>query len=171
MARELVKSNIRIEQARIGFRNFTGREGKYNPKGIKNFCIFLDDDLAKTLGKDGWNVKLLDPREEGDRPQPILPVTVAYRNFPPKIVMIRASSGTQEILEEGEVHILDWAEIINVDLVVRPYNWEINEKFGVKAYLKTMYITIAEDEFESKYRNVPSFDPDSFDDEKPPWDD
>jgi hypothetical protein len=60
----MIKNNIVIEGARIGFRNFSGKEGQYNPPGRRNFCVFLDDDLAKTLEEDGWNVRWLQPKED-----------------------------------------------------------------------------------------------------------
>ena len=148
----MVEKNIIIENASIGFRNFSGEEGKFNPKGNRNFCIFLDHDLGVTLESDGWNIKWLDPREEGDTPQPYIQVAVNYNNIPPKIIQI--TSGGKTILDEGMVGVLDWAEIETVDLIVRPYNWEVNGKSGVKAYLKSMYVTIVEDEFAHKYRDV-----------------
>lgn len=144
---------ITIEGARIAFRNFSGKEGKYNPAGKRNFCVLLEEDLAKTLEHDGWNVRWLSPRDEGDSPQGYLQVSVAYGNFPPKIVLV--SSNGKTVLGEEEVGLLDWAEIDSVDLVIRPYNWEVNSKSGVKAYLKSLWVTIAEDEFEKKYRDVP----------------
>lgn len=145
----MVNQNISIEDAKIIFRNFSGKEDKFNQAGDRNFCVILDKDLAERLVEDGWNVRLLQPREEGDEPIPYLQVKVNYKNIPPKIVLV--SSRGKNILDESTVGMVDWAEIENVDLIIKPYNWDINGKKGVKGYVKTMYISILEDEFESKY--------------------
>lgn len=149
----MIKNNIVIENGRIGFRNFSGKEGKFNPAGRRNFCVFLDSDLARILEADGWNVRWLEPRDPQEDKQAYLQVAVSYDNIPPKIVLVTSHGKT--ILDEESVNLLDWAEIKEVDLIIRPYNWDVNGKSGVKAYVKSMYVTIAEDEFEQKYRNLP----------------
>lgn len=150
----MVKENITIEGARIVFRNFSGKEGRFNPPGKKNFCVLLDNELASNLKDDGWNIKWLKPREEDDEPQAYIQVSVNFDTIPPKIVLV-TSSGKQ-VLDDKTVSILDWAEIANVDIIIRPYNWEMADGMkGVKAYVKSMYVTIVEDEFEKKYSNVP----------------
>jgi hypothetical protein len=148
-----VNSNITVENARIGFRNFTGKESQFNRAGSRNFCIFLEAELAKTLVDDGWNVKFLEPRDPDEERQAYLPVEVKYLRYPPKITLITGTG--RQFLDEDTVNILDWAEFETVDLIIRPYNWELNNKTGVKAYLKTMYVTIVEDELAKKYRDVP----------------
>lgn len=147
-------NNLSIADARIMFRNFTGRASKYNAAGNRNFCAVVDAATAQKLTDIGWNVRILAPIEEGDDPTFYIPVAVGFGYYPPKITLITNRSKV-EITEET-IDSLDYAEIANVDLILRPYNWVVNGKTGIKAYLKTMYVVLEEDEFAEKYANAGS---------------
>lgn len=151
-------ANISVENARIIFRNFAGKPSKFNAEGKRNFCLLLDNDVAEDLKDIGWNIKYLNPRDPDEEPQAYLQVSVAFDNFPPNIWLV--SGGKKTKLNEDTVSILDYAEIENVDIIVRPYTWEVNGKGGIKAYVKNMYITIVENEFEKKYRDLEDDDED-----------
>lgn len=144
---------VAIENAHIGSRNFSGRPSKYNKDGNKDFVVFLDHDQAVQMQEDGWNIRWLDPRNPEDSPVGTLRVAVSYRNIPPKIMMV--TSRNKMLLGEDDVSILDTADIQNVDIIIRPYNWSVNGGSGIKAYLKSMYVTIQEDEFAAKYDDIP----------------
>ena len=142
--------NLNIENARILFRNFSGKENKYNRAGVRNFCVVIDNALTvNQLTNDGWNVRMLNPREADDEPTYYIPVAVSFEHIPPKVFLISGRQKTQ--LDAESIATLDYAEIKNIDLTLRPYQWDVQEKSGVKAYLKTMYVTIEEDIFEQKY--------------------
>lgn len=149
-------ANISVENAKIIFRNFAGKPSKFNAEGKRNFCLLIDDESANKFKLDGWNVKYLNPRDPDDKPQPYIQVSVAFDNFPPNVFLI--SGGKKTKLNEDTISVLDYAEIENVDLIIRPYSWEVSGKSGVKAYVKNMYVTIAENEFEKKYRDLESED-------------
>ncbi len=155
MANPRVTENLKIENAHILFRNFSGRESKYNRAGQRNFCVYIDDPAdAQRLIDDGWNVRVRPPREEGDEPRYYIQVAVSFSNIPPSVYMLTKRKRVQ--LDEESIDVLDIAEIRSIDLTIRPYNWVIqegtkNEKSGVKAYLRSMYVVIDEDEFAEKY--------------------
>ena len=151
----MVRDNLVMENVRIIFKNFSGKEDRFNRAGDRNFCVVIDEyDEASRLASLGWNVKQLRPLEEGGDPRFYLQVAVSYKNIEPNIYMVTNHNKVR--LSESTVGNLDSADIKNVDLIVSPYNWEVNGKSGVKAYCKTMYVTIDEDVFAGKY----SFDDD-----------
>jgi hypothetical protein len=138
-----------IEDAKIIFRNFAGKEGQYNREGDRNFAVVLPPDIAKTMLEDGWNVRLLEAREEGDEDTPYIAVAVNFNNRPPRVVLLTSTTRTQ--LDESSVEILDWADIRTADLIARGYDWNVNGKTGTKAYLQSLFVTIEEDALERKY--------------------
>ena len=137
-------NNVVIEGAHIWARNFKGEEHlPYNPKGRRNFCLSLDPDLAQEMIDEGWNVKY-------DRDDiPYIPVAVSYDKYPPKIYKITSRGKT--LLHEDMVGDLDEDEIVNIDLIIRPYCWDVNGNSGVKAYVKDMFVTIEENALYDKY--------------------
>lgn len=144
---------LTVEDAEILFRNFSGHaRPPYNEEGDRNFCLILDEDDAARLERDGWNVKELVSRDEDEPDRKYIQVSVSYKIRPPRVVLL-TESGTRTPLSEGEVGMLDWADIRMVDLTVRPYEWEVRGERGIKAYLKTMFVTIYQDPIEQKYES------------------
>ena len=143
-----------IENAKVIFRNFRGEERQYNDKGDRNFNLVLDAAAADALSEQGYNVRVRPPRDEDGDPQYLLPVSVSYKNRPPKIVLVTSRNKT--LLDEDTVGELDYVDIANIDLTIRAYNWTMgNGRSGVKAYLNSMYVTLDEDEFDEKYADIP----------------
>lgn len=150
---------LTIENAKIIFRNFSGKKSEFNRDGDRNFAVIIEDpQMAKSLTKDGWNVKQLKQKDPDEVPPYYISVAVRYGTRPPKIYLVAGKKPT--LMSEENVGTLDFAEIVNVDLTINPYHWEANGKQGVKAYLNTMYVTIEDDPFRSKYDSIDDIDDD-----------
>lgn len=139
--------NIKIENARIVFRNLSGKPDKFNPQGGKrSFSVVIEDpEFANELKKEGWNIKQFNPSPDSDEePAHFISVKVSYNNIPPHIYLCTSKNKT--LLNEDTVGQLDYAEISNVDIVITPYQYEMSGRSGISAYVKTMYVTVVEDE-------------------------
>lgn len=141
---------LKIENARIFWTNFAGREKDNNPAGKRNFCVEIPEDMADQLKADGWNVKYTKDSEEYGGPKPYIQVEVKFGDFPPKVYKCTSRNKTQ--LDEETIGDLDKDEIVNVDLYISPYHWNMpGGKSGIKAYVDTMWVTIEENDLERKY--------------------
>lgn len=165
----MAKKNLIIENVEIlpaGFRNFSGKPGTYNAEGDRNFCIVIPEQLVPAMERDGWNVKELSGVDENDPPKHFIRVKVRFNsNRPPKIVMISSSGKT--MLDEESVDVLDWTDILSADISINPYETEYHGSPHVTGYLKSLYVTIDEDDLEKKYADVPEGDPLMTDDDVP----
>lgn len=141
---------LQIDDARIIFRNFSGEPSKYNREGDRNFALVIpNSDLAERLSEDGWNVKINDPREEGDDPFIYLPVKVKFNEKGPNVYLISGSRKNK--LDEESVGILDDIDIRSVSMDIRPYDWEVNGKTGRAAYLQSIEVIQEIDRFAARY--------------------
>lgn len=141
--------NLILEDVVIAFRNFEGKEDTYNRAGDRNFAILLDDDRAAEMERAGWNVKRLKPRDDEEVGTPYIQVAVSYKNRPPKIGMVTSKGLTY--LGEEEIEMLDWVDIETADVTLNPYEWAVNGKTGVKAYVQSLFIKIEEDYLQLKW--------------------
>ena len=141
---------LQIDDARIIYRNFSGEGSKFNREGDRNFSVIIDDQtIADELVAQGWNVKIREPREEGDDPFIHLPVKVKFNDRGPRVYLI--SGNRKNELDEESVAILDNVDIVGVDLDIRPYDWEVNGKTGRTAYLHSMCVTQEVDRFADRF--------------------
>lgn len=155
-----------IKRAKIRWRNFAGRQERFNAEGDRNFTIFLTPHDSERLTEIGLNVKTLPPKEEGQDPLDFLKVKVNFRGRPPRLVLVTHRGRTQ--LDQDTAGLLDTAEIKRietpdgrieemVDLILSPYWWE-NEQAGtggIAVSVKSLYMTIVEDELEMMYGDLP----------------
>lgn len=139
-----------VENAQIVRRNFSGKGSQFNPEGRRNFCLLLTQSDEEKMLQEGWNVKYFTSKDDPSERTPFVQVAVSFDPYPPQIYIISGNKKT--LLSESEVNMLDNCDIDTVDLVLQPYHWEMTSgKSGIKAYLKTMYVTLVRDEFADKY--------------------
>lgn len=144
------KGILQIDNARIIYRNFSGEGGKFNREGDRNFSVIIDDpELADDLIAQGWNVKVKPPRDEDDTPFITLPVKVKFNGRGPRVYLITGSKKNE--LDEESIALLDSVDIVDVDLDIRPYDWEVNGKTGRTAYLHSMRVVQEVDRFADEF--------------------
>ena len=144
------KDILKIDNAKIKWRNFSGKTDQYNTEGKRSFCVVIEDpEMGRQMAEDGWNIKIKPPREEGEDPFMYLNVTVSYKYYSPTIVL--SSGNSRVMLNKETVGRLDDIDIQRVDLDISPSYWKVNNNVGIKAYLNGMWVTQRLDRFAQRY--------------------
>lgn len=145
---EIMKNGrVRVEDAQLmrfgNFSNFSGKPGKYNEEGKRNFAIELSPEDADMLKAEGWHVNFLVPRNPDESGKYFIRIKVNFGFISPKIRFVNSNGGFVEIGED-EVGQLDYCDIANADLI-------LNLSRKGAAYLHSMWVTLEEDPFAAKY--------------------
>lgn len=144
------KDILQIDDARITYKNFSGAPSQYNREGDRNFALIIPErQLADELIGDGWNVHIKPPREEGDDPFMYLPVKVKFNDYGPKVYLVTGKRMNR--LDEDSVSMLDHISMRQIDMDIRPYDWNVNGKAGRTAYLQSIRVVQDIDRFEEEY--------------------
>ena len=162
---------LQINDARIMFKNFSGKEGPYNREGERSFSLIiagglLDDGRSKPREVDaeemaqalmnetnrygvGWNIKIKPPREEGEDAFMRLPVKISTKNRVPAIFV--NSAGRVRRLDEETMGMIDDLAIRSVNLDIRPFDGEMRGEGFRSAYLDSIEVIQEIDRFTARY--------------------
>ena len=146
-------NNINIEGAIVIWKNFSGERDKFNP-GKRGFSVVIDDAvMADELRQEGWNIKERNLQEGADPSEQewTLPVKLNMNRYT-QVWLIVGNHKT--LLDENTVAQLDVVDIVNCDISIRPYEWEMGGRTGITAYVDSMYVTIRENKFAEKYADL-----------------
>jgi hypothetical protein len=165
---------LQIDDARIIFPNFEGRPDKFTRAGDRSFHIVVDggtvtylngqtevvdaatmaDILVNDVNREGagWNVKIRPPRREDEEAFITMKIKVKFNDRGPAIYLDAGGDMPVE-LDEDTAGCLDNIEIVSVDLDVRPYDDNINDKPFRAAYLQSMHVTQRVNRFAARYAN------------------
>ena len=94
-------------------------------------------------------MKIKPPRDEDDTPFMFLPIKVKFNDRGPQVYL--KTGERMNKLDEDSISILDKVDILNVDLDIRPYDWEVNDKTGRTAYLQSICVTQEVNRFAERY--------------------
>jgi hypothetical protein len=143
--------DVELEDIKVkwAFSHFDGREDIFNAQGDHNFQIILPEDVAVKLRDEGWNVRTMDPYEEGDPPEHLLKVKISYKYEPPKIYLIKG----QRKLRADERDLADIRRDTceRIDVIITPSRWVAGGNTGISAYAKELYAKIKESRFSAMY--------------------
>lgn len=131
-------TNVVVKNACIMFTNFAGEKDRFN-MGKPQFNLVLTEEAARDLQADGWNVRTMPAREEGESPTYMTNINVAFsddgrRN--PTIKLYSSLDGKRVCrrLSAETIGILDDIRLERINLRIGSFNYD-GDKYTMKGYL------------------------------------
>lgn len=152
------RGTLQIDNARIIWTNFAGKEKQYDREGDRNFTLVFDDEeLVDELIDKGWNIrKRVTTDENGDDSLFMtMKVKLSYRpdgSGGPKAYLW--SNGHRTVLDDESIGCLDQIDRGEVNLDIRPHDWEYHGKTGRTARLNVIEVFQNVDRFEERYKRM-----------------
>lgn len=145
---------VEMDHAKLLFPNFEGRGDKFNREGERNFTVIIPtQEMADELVANGWNVRVRQ-REDDEEAMYSMKVKVKFNGRGPHVYIENPNPDGDPIqLDEEDVKCLDKIDIIDVDMDIRPYDWETNGKTGRTAYLKNILVRQDFNRFANRHVN------------------
>ena len=104
----------------------------------------ISNKIEKKANQNSNNIT-----NEEESPFMYLPIKIKFNNRGPAAYLVSGEQVTR--LDEDSIEMLDEIDIQSVDLDVRPYDWEVNDKTGRSAYLQAIEVIQNIDRFGAKY--------------------
>lgn len=150
--------DFEVTNAVLVYRNFAGRPTDFNKQGgRRTFGLVVTEEVGEYLQDNGWNVKIREPKQEGDEPFQYTEVVVSYNGlYPPDIRLITEVNGGRKgkMLTEATVGCLDQVWIENCDVRIHPRRHD-SHGYTFKGYANKVVVTQAKrDFFGSRYSDV-----------------
>jgi len=143
--------DLEVENAEVkwAFSHFDGRQDTFNDEGDHNFTLIIPEDQARELLAEGWNVRTMEGREEGDPLEYLLKVKISYRFEAPKIYLIKGKRKFRA--DESDLADIKRSTCEQLDVIVSPSPWVHGRESGITAYVKEMYAKVKESRFSANY--------------------
>jgi len=151
----MASMDVTFKDVELIWKNFSGKADDFNPQGIRQFNIVVNDEMADYLRNielttksgrvvKGANVKTHIPKNgDGD---PLLTLRVRFGGYPPE-EMWRVVNGGKMRLTMDTVGNLDREYIEKAKVMVSLSAYETGRNVGITAYLKRLIVWVKEDDF------------------------
>lgn len=145
--------NVELPDANVkwGFSHFDGRADTFNDEGDHNFTLILPEETALELDRIGWNIKKMDPYEEGDPPEYLFKIKISYKYEAPMIYLIKGERKFRA--DEKDLRDIKRTTVEQLDVIVTPSRWVNGQRSGISAYVKEMYVKISQSRFAREYED------------------